>query len=72
MAKNKEQENKYKEEGLRRIKERKKKRLQKFVNRVTEHKNSKCSWCGGQKRWCDICEMWSRSCCEEYGTCMCS
>jgi hypothetical protein len=72
MAKDKQKEQKYKEEGLRRILERKKKRLDKFVTKVTEHKSSTCSWCGGEKRWCSCCDMWTRTCCEEYGTCMCS
>jgi hypothetical protein len=72
MAKNKDNEIIYKEEGLKRIKERKRKRLQKFITNVTEHKNSRCSWCGGEKRWCSSCDMWTRTCCEEYGTCMCS
>jgi hypothetical protein len=31
-----------------------------------------CDECGGQRRWCESCEMWSRTCCEHYGTCMCS
>lgn len=28
--------------------------------------------CGGMMRWCSICEMYSRDCCEEYGSCQCS
>jgi hypothetical protein len=32
----------------------------------------RCEDCGGWMTWCESCEMWSRSCCQEYGTCMCS
>ncbi len=31
-----------------------------------------CIKCGGYMTWCSGCEMWSETCCEEYGTCMCS
>lgn len=31
-----------------------------------------CTECGGHMTWCDLCNMWSRTCCDEYGTCMCS
>jgi hypothetical protein len=31
-----------------------------------------CYECGGQMIWCTICQMYTRTCCEEYGTCMCS
>jgi hypothetical protein len=31
-----------------------------------------CDWCGGEKKWCSSCDMYTRTCCEEYGTCMCS
>jgi len=34
--------------------------------------DSTCDWCGGERTWCDACEMWSAYCCEEYGTCQCS
>jgi hypothetical protein len=33
--------------------------------------NSACG-CGGTMHWCSICEMYSMSCCIDYGTCMCS
>jgi hypothetical protein len=32
----------------------------------------KCDQCGGQMRWCSHCEVWSRVCCVQYGTCQCS
>ena len=35
-------------------------------------KTTYCENCGGEKVWCEGCEMWSRTCCEEFGTCMCS
>lgn len=28
--------------------------------------------CGGVMDWCSCCNMWSNSCCIDYGTCMCS
>ena len=31
-----------------------------------------CDVCGGQMVWCSGCEVYSRTCCEQYGTCMCS
>lgn len=31
-----------------------------------------CPDCGGQMEWCEGCQMYSKTCCEEYGTCMCS
>ena len=37
-----------------------------------DESNSSCSNCGGTMTWCDLCRMWSKSCCEDYGTCMCS
>lgn len=31
-----------------------------------------CDYCGGQMRWCSCCNMYTKTCCVEYGTCMCS
>ena len=31
-----------------------------------------CPLCGGEMDWCDICQQYSSTCCEEYGTCECS
>jgi len=28
--------------------------------------------CGGEMIWCTCCHMYSQSCCEDYGTCLCS
>lgn len=33
--------------------------------------DSRCS-CGGTKKWCSMCQVWSASCHVEYGTCQCS
>lgn len=33
---------------------------------------AKCENCGGTKKWCPVCRVWSRTCCVEYGTCQCS
>lgn len=33
---------------------------------------SKCYDCGGQKPWCSACEVYTQTCCVDYGTCMCS
>jgi hypothetical protein len=35
-------------------------------------KYKRCDECGGRMSWCTCCQMWSRTCCEDYGTCMCS
>lgn len=31
-----------------------------------------CYECGGNMSWCSCCEMYTRTCCVDYGTCMCS
>lgn len=31
-----------------------------------------CEQCGGEQSWCSCCETWSRRCCVDWGTCMCS
>lgn len=31
-----------------------------------------CCDCGGIMEWCDCCAMYTKTCCEDYGTCMCS
>ena len=33
--------------------------------------SSKCVSCGNAMTWCSCCEMWSSTCCEDYGTCQC-
>jgi hypothetical protein len=32
----------------------------------------KCEWCGGEKKWCSVCQVYTRTCCHDYGTCQCS
>ena len=39
---------------------------------VGQWEENKCSECGGYMTWCEGCRMWSRTCCEQYGTCLCS
>lgn len=31
-----------------------------------------CPYCFGKMTYCDGCRMWSSTCCQDYGTCMCS
>jgi len=31
-----------------------------------------CDMCGGEMTWCESCQVWSRKCCQDYGTCQCS
>lgn len=31
-----------------------------------------CDWCGGEMQWCPICTEWTKTCCQDYGTCQCS
>ena len=42
------------------------------VEVVNETYYKRCEECGGQMEWCDTCQMWSRTCCEEFGSCQCS
>jgi hypothetical protein len=75
MAKDKEFEAKYKAERLRRAHLRKQKRKdarQDSLYRYGRRGDSYCSRCGGTMNWCSCCQMWSQSCCVEYGTCACS
>jgi hypothetical protein len=32
----------------------------------------RCDSCGGREQWCSCCQMWTKTCCVDYGTCMCS
>lgn len=32
----------------------------------------RCDECGGKKEWCITCNCYTKVCCHEYGTCMCS
>jgi hypothetical protein len=71
MAKSKEFEAQYKEEGRRRAIERRKARTKQHRSNVRDG-GIECDECGGQMSWCDTCQMWTRNCCVEYGTCQCS
>lgn len=31
-----------------------------------------CPMCDGLMEWCTTCQVWSSSCCCDYGTCLCS
>lgn len=31
-----------------------------------------CDSCGGREQWCSCCKVWTKTCCVDYGTCMCS
>lgn len=72
MAKDKEFEKQYKEIRLMSTKLRKERRKDAKRRRRRERQQGICPNCGGQMSWCDVCEMWSSDCCEEYGDCMCS
>jgi hypothetical protein len=77
MANDKNKEAEYKAEGLRRAYIRLNERAVKWRKRGERgggslHNGKECSYCGGQMRWCQGCQMWSRVCCEDYGTCQCS
>ena len=53
-------------------------RLDTMVNPVTAEtahpieKTAVCLDCGGDMKWCSGCRMYTKICCEEYSTCMCS
>lgn len=31
-----------------------------------------CDSCGGEQSWCSCCETYTKTCCVDWGTCMCS
>ena len=74
MARNKIKEAEYKAEGLRRIAERQQKRKDKWSYKVNTYGRGtkKCPDCGNHMSWCSSCEVWSQTCCQDYGTCQCS
>ena len=75
MAKNKTSELEYKTERLRRTSIRKQKRRDGNKDKIWRYgkqSESKCPDCGGQRSWCSGCQVWSQTCCVEYGTCQCS
>ena len=38
---------------------------------LDEESDDYCDQCGGHMKWCDSCGMYTRTCCEDYGDCMC-
>ena len=45
----------------------------KDIDRVHgEESEDKCEHCDGNMTWCETCKQWSRTCCKDYGSCMCS
>ena len=74
MAKDKNKEAEYKAEGLRRMAIRKQERLDNWSKRVYNYGRGteKCESCGGYMSWCRTCQVWTRNCCVEWGTCQCS
>lgn len=43
-----------------------------YIVHSTKNNASWCTNCGGEMTWCEVCQMWSAFCCEEYGSCGCS
>jgi hypothetical protein len=74
MAKDKNKEAEYKEEGRRRIIARQIKRKNNWTTKAYRYGRgtSKCTMCGGQQTWCATCQVWSSTCCCDYGSCQCS
>lgn len=72
MAKDKEVEKRYKAEGIRRASIRKDKRRKLRGEKQFRYGKKICPYCGGYQTWCRCCEVWSSTCCQEYGTCECS
>lgn len=64
----------YQEERLRRVAIRKQKRKEKRHDKYNRYGrgDNTCPRCGGQMTWCSVCKVWSKTCCIDYGTCMCS
>lgn len=31
----------------------------------------RCPDCGGEMRWCDTCQRYTATCCQEFGSCEC-
>lgn len=67
------------EKRLKKIERRKARWMQRYNRRrqnwhlkALRPRYSTCPSCGGSMRWCSICEMWSKSCCNDWGTCLCS
>jgi hypothetical protein len=77
MAKNKYEEVKYKAEYLRRRHIRLNERTIIWRERGRRgggsiHYGKKCPDCNGYMAWCEICDVYTKICCVDYGTCQCS
>ena len=77
MAKDKRKQIAYKEEGRRRAYIRLNERTSNWRLRGERGggnlvNGKECPDCGGRMSWCSICNVWSRNCCVDYGTCQCS
>jgi len=66
----------YQAERLKRVyrrkEARKNARLAKIRRYGRQSDDHTCNLCGGEMTWCSSCEVWSSTCCCEYGTCQCS
>lgn len=50
-----------------------KNKLRKEKQRANRPRTQDCRYgCGGQASWCSCCEVYTSTCCVDYGTCMCS
>ena len=47
-------------------------RFDEVVRKFFDMEDGECPECGGTMTWCESCRMWSKECCEDYGTCECS
>ena len=72
MAKDKEKEIEYKKIGYLRAQVRKENRRYSREQRKHRYGKEVCDMCGGYMSWCTCCEVWSSTCCQDYGTCQCS
>lgn len=71
MAKDKEFEKRYKEIRIERAYFRRRERNKTHWQNKRD-RGEECPYCGGVMSWCSTCQMWSKVCCSEYGTCACS
>lgn len=73
MAKDKEFEKKYLQVKLDRARFRRSEgtRSKQHKQNVRE-RGMKCDYCDGYMSWCSCCDCWTRTCCEEWGSCACS
>ncbi len=71
MAKDKEFEKRYLRIKLSRAVDRRANRN--WLRRINKKDRYEvCDECGGNMPWCSSCETYTRTCCVDWGTCMCS